>query len=70
MMFKLVVKTITLVVEFVLTAILLIMLTAFAMKPTEISLFTDSLILVMIMVQLYSVNVLLDLYDKLEVKKR
>jgi hypothetical protein len=70
MMFKLVIKTITTVVEVILTMILLIMLTAFALKPDEISLFTDSLILVMIMVQLYTINVLLDLYEKFEVKKR
>jgi hypothetical protein len=67
---KLVVKTITTVVEVILTLVLLVMFTAFALKPTEISLFTNALILVMIMVQLYSVNVLLDVYEKLEVKKR
>jgi hypothetical protein len=67
---KLVVKTITTFVEVILTLVLLIMFTAFALKPTEISLFTNALILVMIMVQLYSVNVLLDVYEKLEVKKR
>lgn len=67
---KLVVKTVTTFVEVILTLVLLIMFTAFALKPTEISLFTNALILVMIMVQLYSVNVLLDVYEKLEVKKR
>ena len=67
---KLVVKTITTFVEVILTLVLLIMFTAFALKPTEISLFTNALILVMIMVQLYTVNVLLDVYEKLEVKKR
>jgi hypothetical protein len=67
---KLVVKTITTIVEVIITLVLLIMFTAFALKPTEISLFTNALILVMIMVQLYTVNVLLDVYEKLEVKKR
>ncbi|MEM3609800.1 MAG: hypothetical protein QW076_02735 [Candidatus Anstonellales archaeon] len=42
------------------------MFTAFAIRPTEITLFTNALILVMIMVQLYTVNVLLDVHDKLE----
>jgi len=67
---KLVVKTITTIVEIIITLVLLVMFTAFALKPTEISLFTNALILVMIMVQLYSVNVLLDVYEKLEVRKR
>lgn len=67
---KLVVKTITTLVEVILTLVLLVMFTAFALLPTEISLFTDALILVMIMVQLYTVNVLLDVYEKLEVKKK
>jgi len=71
MKFKLVVKTITTFVEVILTLILLVLFTAFALKPTEISLFTNSLILVMIMVQLYTVNVLLDMYEKLDkVRKR
>jgi hypothetical protein len=67
---KLVVKTITTIVEIIITLVLLVMFTAFALKPTEISLFTNALILVMIMVQLYTVNVLLDVYEKLEVRKR
>jgi len=67
---KLVVKTVTTIVEIIITLVLLVMFTAFALKPTEISLFTNALILVMIMVQLYTVNVLLDVYEKLEVRKR
>jgi len=67
---RLVVKTVTTIVEIIITLVLLVMFTAFALKPTEIALFTNALILVMIMVQLYTVNVLLDVYEKLEVKKR
>lgn len=71
MKFKLFIKTITVFVEIIVTLIVLIMFTAFAVRPGEISLLTNSLILVMIMVQLYTVNVLLDVYEKLEtVKKR
>jgi hypothetical protein len=71
MKFKLFVRTVTVFIEVVMTLIILIMFTAFALRPTEISLLTNSLILVMIMVQLYTVNVLLDVYEKLEtVKKR
>lgn len=66
MKFKLFVKTITIFVEIIVTLIVLIMFTAFAIRPTEITLFTNALILVMIMVQLYTVNVLLDVHDKLE----
>jgi len=72
MKFKLFVKAVTIIVEVIITLITLIMFTAFALKPTEISLLTNSLILVMIMVQLYTVSVLLDTYEKLEtmVRKR
>jgi len=72
MRFKLFVRTVTVVVQIILTLVILIMFTAFAMRPTELLLFTNALILAMIMVQLYTVNVLTDLYDKLEttVKKR
>ena len=69
MKFNLAIKVITNVIEVILTLILLVMFTAFALKPTELSLFTNSLILVMIMVQLYTANVLLDIYEKLGVKK-
>jgi len=72
MRFKLFVRTVTVVVQIILTLVILIMFTAFAMRPTELLLFTNALILAMIMVQLYTVNVLTDLYDKLEttVKRR
>ena len=70
MKFKLFVKTVTVIVEIVLALVTLIIFTAFAIKPTEISLFTNALILVMIMVQLYTVNVLIDMYEKLEVVKK
>jgi hypothetical protein len=70
MRFKLFVKTITVFVEVIMTLIILIMFTAFAVKPTEITLFTNALILVMIMVQLYTVNVLIEVYEKLETVKR
>jgi len=67
MKFKLFVRTVTVFVEIIMTLIILIMFTAFAIRPTEISLFTNALILVMIMVQLYTVNILIDVYDKLEI---
>jgi len=70
MKFKLFVRSVTIFVEVIVTLIVLIMFAAFAIRPTEISLLTNSLILVMIMVQLYTVNVLLDVYEKLEKVKR
>lgn len=71
MKFRLFTKTVTTIVQIILTLVIIVMFTAFAIKPTEIALFTNSLILVMIMVQLYTVNVLLDVYEKFEkVKKR
>jgi len=70
MKFKLFVRTVTVVVEVIITLIILIMFTAFSIQPTEISLFTSALILVMIMVQLYTVNILLDVYERLEAVKK
>jgi hypothetical protein len=67
MKFKLFVRTVTVFVEIIMTLIILIMFTAFAVRPTEIALFTNALILVMIMVQLYTVNIMIDVYDKLEI---
>jgi len=66
MKFKLFVRTVTVVVQVILTLVILIMFTAFAIKPTELLLFTNALILAMIMVQLYTVNVLTDVYERLE----
>jgi hypothetical protein len=63
-----------LIVEIILALVILIVFTAFALKPTELLIFTNALILVMVMVQLYTVNTITDLYEKLEkikvVKKR
>jgi hypothetical protein len=70
MRFKLFVKIATVIVEMILALITLIIFTAFSIKPTEIALFTNGLILVMIMVQLYTINVLIDLYEKFEAVKR
>jgi hypothetical protein len=70
MKFKLFVKTVTSIVEVILAFIILIMFTAFALKPAEIDLLTNSLILIMVLVQLYTVNVLMDVYEKLDVVKR
>lgn len=53
-------------VEIVLAIVILMVFTAFALQPTELLLFTNALILVMIMVQLYTVNTITDLYEKLE----
>lgn len=70
MKFNLFVKSVTMIVQVILALVILIVFTAFAIQPTEVLLFTNALILVMIMVQLYSVNVLLDVYEKLQEKVR
>lgn len=69
MKFRVAIKTITIVIEAILALILLMVFAAFALRPTELSLFTNSLILVMIMVQLHIATVLLDIYEKIGVKK-
>jgi hypothetical protein len=69
MMFKNIVKAITVMVEIVLALVILMVFTAFALQPTELLLFTNALVLVMIMVQLYTVNTITDLYEKLETLK-
>lgn len=70
MKYKLFVKTVTSFVEVILALVTIIMFTAFALRPTEITLLTNSLILIMVLVQLYTINVLIDVYDKLDVVKR
>ena len=70
MKFNLFVKSVTTIVQVILALVILIVFTAFAIRPTEVLLFTNALILVMIMVQLYSVNVLLDVYEKFQEKVR
>ena len=74
MLFSNFVKIIAVMIEIILALVILIVFTAFALQPTELLIFTNALLLVMIMVQLYTVNTLTDLYQKLEkikvVKKR
>jgi hypothetical protein len=60
--------------EIILAIVALIIFTAFALKPAETMIFTNALVILIIMVQLYTVNVITDLYEKLDkikvVKKR
>ncbi|MFH1473300.1 MAG: hypothetical protein ABIE55_00235 [Candidatus Aenigmatarchaeota archaeon] len=73
MLFRNVVKVIAVLVEIILALVILVVFTAFALQPTELLIFTNALILVMIMVQLYTVNTLTDLYeeiDKIKVVKK
>lgn len=70
MRFKLFVGIATFFVEFILTVIIFMIFLAFAMRPTEILLLTNSLVLIMIMTQLYTVNVLINIYDKLKQPRR
>ncbi len=73
MMFRNVVKIIAVLVQIILALVILVVFTAFALQPTELLIFTNALILVMIMVQLYTVNTLTDLYeeiDKIKVVKK
>ncbi len=66
MIFKNFIRAVTVMVEIVLALVILVVFTAFALQPTELLLFTNALILIMIMVQLYTVNTITDLYEKLE----
>jgi hypothetical protein len=74
MMFRNIVKIIAVLVQIILALVILVVFTAFALQPTELLIFTNALILVMIMVQLYTVNTLTDLYEEIDkikvVKKR
>lgn len=70
MKFKIFIKSITIFVQIILAMVILIVFTAFALNPTEILFFTNALILIMIMVELYTVNMLTELYEKLEGRKR
>ena len=70
MQFKTFINITTTFVEIVLTVIILLMFTAFALRPTETVLLTNSLILLAIMAELYIVNVLMNIYEKLGMRKR
>ena len=70
MKFKIFVKSITIFVQIILAMVILIVFTAFALNPTEILFFTNALILIMIMVELYTVNMLTEVYEKLEGRKK
>jgi len=70
MEFKIIVKGIIVFIQVILALVVLIILTAFAISPSEVLLFTNALLLIMIMVELYTVNVLIDLHEKLEVRKK
>jgi hypothetical protein len=74
MMFRNFVKIVAVLVEIILALVILVVFTAFALQPTELLIFTNALILIMIMVQLYTVNTLTDLYEEIDkikvVKKR
>jgi hypothetical protein len=70
MKYKIYVKVITAMVQIILAFVMLLLFTAFAIRPTEFLLLTNALILMMVMVQLYSVSILTDIYEKMEVRKR
>jgi len=70
MKFKIFVKSITIFIQIILAMVILIVFTAFALNPTEILFFTNALILIMIMVELYTVNMLTEVYEKLEGRKK
>ena len=70
MKFKIFIKSITVFVQIILAMVILIVFTAFALNPTEILFFTNALILIMIMVELYTVNMLTEVYEKLEGRKK
>lgn len=65
MKYKLFVKIATIIVEVILVLILLMTFTIFAMKP-EPEIFTNALLLILILVQLFTVNMLMNVYEKLE----
>ena len=66
MMFIDFVKAVAVMIQIILSLVILVIFTAFAMMPTEILLFTNALILVMILVQIYTVNTITDLYKEIE----
>ena len=66
MMFINFVKAVAVMIQIILAVVILVIFTAFAIMPTELLLFTNALILVMIMVQIYTVNTITDLYREIE----
>ena len=70
MQFKMFVKIGTILTAIILVFITIITLSAFALQPTEPILFTNSLLLVLILVQLLTVSSLVSIHDSLEKKRK
>ena len=68
MKFKLFVKIGIIIIEVILSLMILITLTGFAMYPFEPLLFTNALMLALILVQLFMINILINIYEKFEIR--
>lgn len=64
MQFKQFVKIGLTAASIILVIATLITLTAFALNPNEIAIFTNALLLVLILVQLLTVNMLMYIYER------
>lgn len=58
------------VIEILLVIVSIILMAAFAIKPTDSTMFTNALITIMILAQLFTVNILINIYNKVGGRKR
>ncbi len=58
------------VIQILFAIITIIMLTAFAKNPADTVMMTNGLISILILVQLFTVNILINMYNKLGGRKR
>lgn len=59
-----------LVIQVILVIVAIILMTGFAMMPTDSSMMTNALLTIMILSQLFTVNILINIYNKLGGKKK
>jgi len=58
------------IIQILLVIVTIILLSAFAMMPTDSSMLTNALLTIMILAQLFTVNILINIYNKVGGRKR
>ena len=58
------------VIEVLLVVVSIILIAAFAINPVDSTMFTNALLAIMILAQLFTVNILINIYNKLGGRKK
>jgi len=70
MKYKLFIVAATVAAEFLIALVILMNFGAFAAQPNQLLILTNSLLLVIVLVQLYTVNILISIYEKVDGRKK